>query len=457
VTAPDPSFDSADPREVGLAVTRRLRAAGHQALFCGGAVRDRLLGRPAGDYDVATSAPPEVGARLFPRAVLVGARFGVLVVPGAHHDVEVATFRDDGLYLDGRRPETVAYSDAPRDARRRDFTVNALFEDPETGEIHDYVDGRRDLQARLLRAIGDPEARFGEDHLRMLRAVRQAMQLGFAIEPATREAIRRLAPAVATVSAERIRDEVLKLLRHGRGRGLRLLRDVGLLPHVLPEIEAMRGVPHPPQFHPEGDVFVHTCLVLDGLRIPEDADEETRDDLLLAALFHDVGKPRTLSRDPDGRLRFNTHDRVGETMSETILERLRLPRRQVERVADLVGAHMRFPNLPSMRPAKLRAFLGAKDFSLHLALHEADCGGSHGDLSLAAFCRDRLAAFRDEPVLPPPLLDGAALIALGHRQGPRIGEILRWVRDQQLDGAIHDREEAVRRVRERFPVPGAEA
>jgi poly(A) polymerase len=451
--ADDPSIDSLDALQAGRAVALRLRRAGHEALFCGGAVRDRLLGRSPGDCDVATSAPPEVGQTLFPRAVTVGARFGVLVVPGEHHDVEVATFRDDGLYVDGRRPEGVRFSDAYHDAQRRDFTVNALFEDPETGEVIDHVDGRRDLGARLLRAIGDPEARFREDHLRLLRAVRLAVQLRFAIEPRTKEAVRALAPLVRSVSAERIRDEVVRTLRHGRGAGLRLLRDTGLLPHVLPEVDETRGVPQPPMFHPEGDVFVHTALVLDGVRFPEGTDRETEEDLLLSAVLHDVGKPRTLTRDPDGRIRFNTHDTVGAAMSETMLDRLRLPRRTIDRVSDLVAQHMKFPSLPAMRPAKLRAFLGAPDFPLHLALHEADCGGSHGDLSLAAFCREKVAAFRDEPVLPPPLLRGQDLLAAGYASGPEMGEILRWVREQQLDGALPDRAEAVRRVRERWPRP----
>jgi poly(A) polymerase len=452
-----PGLDAEDARDVALAVVRRLRDAGHEALFCGGAVRDRLLGRPPGDHDVATSASPEEVARLLPRAVLVGARFGVVVVPGAHHAVEVATFRDDGLYVDGRRPETVRYSDAVRDARRRDFTVNGLFEDPVTGVVYDHVGGLPDLRARLLRAIGDAEARFREDHLRLLRCVRQSLELGFAIEPRTWAAVRRLAPLAASVSAERVRDELVRLLRAGRGRGLRLLRDAGLLDVVLPEIARMQGVPQPPRFHPEGDVFVHTCLVLDGVAPPPGTPAEDRDDLLWAALLHDVAKPDTRTTDPDGRIRFNGHESAGAAESEALLRRLKLPRRTIERVRALVGAHMSFPNLPRMRPHRLRRFLGDPDFPLHLSLHEADCGGSHGDLSLAAFCRGRLAHFAAEPVLPPPLLRGGDLIALGYVPGPALGEALRWVRDRQLDGEIRDREEAVRRVRDTFPIPRHEA
>ena len=446
-----PSHDPSDPRVVARGVAARLRDAGHEALFCGGAVRDRLLGIAPGDVDVATSAPPEQTAALFPRSVLVGAQFGTVVVPGEGHDVQVTTFRADGLYIDGRRPTGVVFSDAQTDAQRRDFTVNGLFENPWTGAVTDHVGGLQDLKARLLRAIGDPAARFAEDHLRILRAVRQAVQLHFAIEPRTWAAIRDLAQTVTTVSPERIRVELLKLLRHGRGRGLRLLRDANLLQHVLPEIEAMQGVTQPPKYHPEGDVFVHTCLVLDGLTT-EALSLEDADDLLMSALLHDVAKPPTRTVDPDGRIRFNGHDALGVTMGRRVLERLRFPNRTQERVDDLVGAHMTLPNVPKMRPGKLRTYLAQPDIDLHLALHAADSGASHGDLSLLAFCREKLEALGNERALPPPLLTGADLLSEGYTAGPRMGEMLRFVRDLQLDGQITARDEAVRRVRERFPV-----
>lgn len=439
------------PRDVGRRVAQVLGDAGHVALFCGGAVRDRLLGREAGDMDVATSATPEQTAALFPRAVLVGAQFGTVVVPGAH-DVQVTTFRADGLYIDGRRPTGVVFSDARTDAQRRDFTVNGLFEDPWTGAIQDHVDGLPDLGARLLRAIGDPGARFEEDHLRILRGVRLAVQLGFAIEPRTFQALRDLAPRVAAVSAERIRVELVKTLAHGRGRGLRLLRDANLLPYVLPEVEAMRGVTQPPAFHPEGDVFVHTALVLDGLDLAGRAPEE-REDLLWSALLHDVGKPPTRTVDPDGRIRFNGHDARGVELGGAILERLRVPNRTLDRVADLVGAHMTLPNVPKMRPGKLRAYLAQPDLDLHLALHAADCGASHGDLSLLAFCRERLADLGAQRALPAPLLDGHDLLSQGYAPGPALGEMLRWARDLQLEGQVSTPEEAVRRVRQQFPLP----
>jgi poly(A) polymerase len=450
VVAASPSRDAA------LEVAARLRAAGHVALFAGGCVRDRLLGREPGDHDVATSATPEQAEALFPRAVTVGARFGVVVARVGDVNVEIATFRSDGRYVDGRRPVEVTFSDPPTDASRRDFTVNGLFEDPFTGEVLDYVGGRADLTAQLLRAIGDPEARFREDHLRLLRAVRFAVKLGFAIEPRTFDAIRRLAPLAADVSAERTRDELLKILRFGRGRGLRLLHEAGLLSVLLPEIAAMRGVPQPPPFHPEGDVFVHTALVLDRLDLSA-VPPESQDAVLLGALLHDVGKPPTRSVDPDGRIRFNGHDAQGASMTQTLLERLRLPGRVTDASADLVAKHMVFPNLPKMRPGRLRQFLGNPELPLHLALHRADCGASHGDTSLAAFCEERLAAYTSEPVLPPPLLRGTDLIAAGYRPGPRMGEILAWVRERQLDGDLASPEDAVRRVREAFPPDDPEA
>ena len=443
-------------RREAIAIALRLRAAGHEALLCGGAVRDKLLGRIPSDYDVATSATPEQGAALFPEAVKVGAQFGVLVLPREHGDVELASFRADGLYVDGRRPTQVLYSDPPTDAQRRDFTVNGLFEDPETGAVHDYVDGVADLGRRLVRAIGDPVARFREDHLRILRAVRFALQLRFAIDPSTAAAVRDLAPLVTTVSAERVREELLKILRHGRGQGLRMLRDHGLLAVVLPEIAAMQDVAQPAGFHPEGDVFVHTCLVLDGVRLPPGraGDREAEQDLLLAALLHDVAKPPTMTTDPDGRIRFNGHDKLGVGMAESILARLRFPRRTLERVGALIEAHIQIASTPQMRPSRLRRFLGQEDIDLHLALHEADCGASHGAFDILAFCRAQLAAYAEEPILPPPLLTGRDLLALGYAPGPPLGAMLRWVQDEQLEGRIRSPEEAVRRVRARYPDAG---
>jgi poly(A) polymerase len=450
--ASDPPPDPLDARAAALEVAATLHARGHEALFCGGAVRDRLLGRTPGDYDVATSAPPEVVAPLFPRAILVGAQFGTVVVPVRGHPIQVTTFRADGLYIDGRRPTGVVFSDAATDAQRRDFTVNGLFEDPRTGEVIDHVGGRRDLEARLLRAIGDPAARFEEDHLRLLRCVRQAIQLGFAIEPLTLRALRELAPRVASVAAERIRVELVKLLKAGRGKALRALRDAGLLPHVLPEIEVMQGVTQPPRYHPEGDVFVHTALVLDNLPL-DGLDAEQAEDLVWAALLHDVSKPATRSVGPDGRIRFHGHESAGREASGSLLERLKCSRRTIDRVGDLVGTHMQFPSLPQMRAAKLRRFLAQPDIDLHMRLHGADCGASHGDLSLLEFCRTQLADLGETRALPPPLVTGHDLIAMGVPPGPAMGETLGWIRDLQLEGAVTTKEEAVRRVRERVVPP----
>ncbi len=447
-----------DPKRAeALAVAARLHAAGHQALLCGGAVRDRLLGRGVSDYDVATSATPEQGMALFPEAVTVGAQFGVLVVPREAGDVEVATFRDDGLYVDGRRPDGVQFSDPPRDAQRRDFTVNGLFEDPATGAIADHVGGLPDLERRMLRAIGDAEARFREDHLRILRAVRFAVQLDFAIEPATWRAVCALAPLVRGVSAERIRDELVKIVRHGRGRGLRLLRDAGLLEHVLPEIAVMQGVPQPALYHPEGDVFVHTCLVLDNVQVPAEIDprDDRARDLFMAALLHDIAKPPTKTVDPDGRIRFNGHDVLGVDMAAEVMTRLKFPRRSIERVGELIRAHIQIAFTPQMRKAKLRRFLARDDIDLHIALHQADCAASHGFSDVLAFLRAQRAAFENEPAVPPPLLTGRDLIGLGYPTGPSMGRILRWVQDEQLEGRLDDTAAAVRRVREEFPIgPG---
>ena len=445
-------------RADALEVARRLQEAGHRALLCGGAVRDRLLGRVPTDFDLATSATPEEGAVLFPEAVLVGAQFGVLVLPRPAGDIEVATFRADGLYVDGRRPEGVRFSDPPTDAQRRDFTVNGLFEDPLSGEIHDYVDGRADMHRRMIRAIGDAEARFREDRLRILRAVRFALQLNFDIHPDTRAAMRTLAPTIAEVSAERRRDELIKILRHGRGRGLRLLRDTGLLGPLLPEIEPMLGVTQPPTWHPEGDVFVHTCLVLDNARLPPmyaPGGEEERD-LLLACLLHDVCKPDTRTVDPDGRIRFNGHDVEGAERSRQILERFRLPKRCIERVSELIRRHIHIASTPQMKASKLKRFLAQDDIELHLALHEADCRGSHGLSEIQVFLRTQLDAFANEPLVPPPLLNGRDLIDLGYATGPAMGRILRWVQDEQLEGRLTSREEAVQRVRAEFPTADGE-
>jgi poly(A) polymerase len=414
---------------------RRLRRAGHEAYLAGGSVRDMLLGRTPGDYDIATSATPDEVRALFPRTVEVGAAFGVMRVVADDGEYEVATFRTEGPYLDGRHPSSVRYATAREDALRRDFTINGLFYDPETGSVQDFVGGRADLEARIVRTIGDPEARFAEDHLRMLRAVRQAAELGFEVAPETLAALRRLRAGLRTVSAERIRDEMVRILTGpDPPRGLALLRDTGLLEIVLPEVAAEIGVEQPEAFHPEGDVFEHTRLAVGQLRRPSVA-------LAMATLLHDVGKPGTFRR--ADRIRFDRHDEVGAAIAGQVMERLRFSRREADRVTQLVGRHMIFKDLPHMREARLRRLLAEEAFPELLELHRVDCVASHGDLSTYEWVRERLARIADEPLVPPRLITGNDLIALGLRPGPRIGEILRSVEDARLEGRVRTRDEAL--------------
>lgn len=430
-------------------VARTLRAAGFQALWVGGCVRDALLGLEPKDMDVATDAPPEKVRELFPRAIPVGARFGVVCVIENGVQIEVATFRADGAYHDGRRPESVRFARAEEDAARRDFTINALFHDPETGELLDYTGGRADMEARILRAIGDPARRFEEDALRLLRAVRFAMRFDLTIEPATFAAIRDHAPGIRRISAERVRDELTRIFTGPRpGKALELLDETGLLVEILPEVAAMRGVQQPPEYHPEGDVFIHTVLTLDAL--PPDPPPP----LAIAALLHDVGKPPTFVQ--ADRIRFNQHAAVGAEMAGAICRRLKFSNEERERIVALVRDHMHFLHVREMRPAKLRRFLGQEHFEDHLALHRADCLSSHRNLDNLDYCRERLLGFaRDskEPVLPPPLLKGDALLAAGYTPGPRLGEILRAAHEAQLEGVFHTLEEALAWVRESHPLP----
>ncbi len=418
-----------------LNILHTLRANGHEAFLVGGCVRDLLLGRTPRDFDIATNALPDQIESLFPKTLDIGKAFGIIaVVPDEGKPIEVATYRADAPYADGRHPGAVTFTHAREDALRRDFTVNALFMDADTGEILDFVAGRTDLDARLIRAIGDPAVRFGEDHLRMLRAVRFASTLGFTIEPATVAAIRQLAPQIRRISAERIRDELFRLLTESQkaGEALDLLRGSGLLREILPEIEAMVGVEQPPEFHPEGDVFTHTRLMLDGL--PQNPSLT----LALSVLFHDVGKPPTaqLVTLPDGtpRWRFECHASVGADMTRDILERLRTPRALIDEVCAIIGNHMRLADAPKMRPAKLRRLLGAPTFENDLELHRLDCLSSHALLDIYDFLKAEKDKFAAEPVLPPPLVTGRDLIAIGHKPGPHFSEILQALYDRQLEG-----------------------
>jgi len=427
-------------------VAGSLRGAGHQAYLVGGCVRDLLLGRPPKDFDVSTDAPPERIVELFPGSGKVGAHFGVVLVRGSGGHVEVATFRSDRDYTDGRRPSSVRFETDPRqDVLRRDFTINGLMMDPETGEILDFVDGRADLEKGLVRAIGDPEIRFREDRLRMLRAVRFAARLRFAIEPATLAAIRRHRGAIADVSAERVRDELARILTEGGARyGFELLDATGLVENLLPEVAAMKGVAQPPEFHPEGDVWVHTLLLLEKFERPTAT-------LAWGALLHDVGKPPTFR--VAERIRFDGHVEEGVRLAHGILGRLRFSREDQEQVEALVENHMRFKDAHRMKESTLKRFLRLPRFAEHLELHRLDCLASSGRLDNYEFVRRKLTELPEEELKPAPLLTGRDLIAVGYTPGPDFSKILAAVDDAQLEGRIHSREEALQLVGELFGPP----
>lgn len=426
-------------RESALHLARQLRRAGHEAWFAGGCVRDKWLGHDPKDYDIATSATPAEVVRLFPGSNEVGAHFGVVVAKHGGHHVEIATFRTDGSYKDGRRPDAVTFSTAPEDAKRRDFTINGLFEDPESGDILDYVGGLADLESRTLRAIGDPSARFTEDALRLLRAVRFSTTLGFPIEPATHEAIRRNARLIARISPERIRDEFSKILvSPDRRQGIELLVETGLVDHFIPEVLALIGCEQPPEWHPEGDVYTHTLIMLDMLGA--DAPLE----LCLAVLLHDIAKPPTRTFDEAAnRIRFNGHDALGAEMAREILNRLKYPNAVVNAVVPMVARHMQFMNVRNMRTAKLKRFMAAPNFEEEMELHRVDCASSNGFTDNYEFIRAKESEFAAEPLIPPPLVTGKDLIARDLTPGPRFKELLEAIQTEQLEGRLTDRESAL--------------
>jgi poly(A) polymerase len=419
----------------------RLRSQGHIALLVGGCVRDQLLGIGAKDYDIATSALPEQIAALFPRAQSVGAHFGVsLVVAEPGVEVEVATFRSEGDYSDGRRPNQVAFvTDPALDARRRDFTVNGLFADPFSGEVFDYVDGRADLRAKVIRAIGDASLRFREDHLRMLRAVRFAARLDFSIEAGTLGAIRSQAADIRLISAERIREELIRILIEGHARyGFELLDSTGLLEQILPEVKAFQGVEQPPEFHSEGDVWTHVLIMLDQMRNPSPT-------LALGVLLHDVGKPATFRR--ADRIRFDGHAEVGARMAQEILQRLKLANQDVRQVCLLVANHMKFKDVVNMRLSTLKRFLTLPGFEELLELHRLDCAASNGYTDSYNFAKSKLTEFCIDELRPPSLIDGDDLIAAGYLPGPHFKKALSAVETAQLEGEIHSKDEAFALVR----------
>jgi tRNA nucleotidyltransferase/poly(A) polymerase len=430
------------------ALVDRLRGAGHVAYFAGGCVRDLVRGERPKDIDIATDARPEEVQKIFRRTYAVGAHFGVVVVLENDLQFEVATFRSDGAYLDGRHPTGVIFSSPEEDARRRDFTINGMFFDPPNDAVIDFVGGRQDLKARIIRAIGDPVQRFAEDRLRLLRAIRFATVLQFEIEPATWAAIVQTAAAIREISAERIRDELVRIfLSPQRVRGWDLLDASGLMKEILPELETMKGCEQPPQFHPEGDVFQHTRLMLQLL------PDEVSLPLVLSVLFHDIGKPPTATVDPEGRIRFNGHDRIGAEMTEALMTRLRFSRAEIDATVEAVRQHMVFKDVPNMRVAKLKRFIARPTFADELELHRVDCTSSHGMLDNYEFLRRKQKEFANEPIIPPPFVTGHDLIALGMKPGPRFAEILEAVETQQLEGALRDRAEALAWVKEKYASP----
>lgn len=465
-------------KSFAISIVRTLRDHGQQAYLVGGCVRDLLLGREPADYDVATDATPEAVMRIFPETYAVGAQFGVVLVPAPKplrendtaianetsrslvsaesndvwsvksksHTVEVATFRSDIGYSDGRHPDQVQFSRDPReDVQRRDFTINGLLLDPLSNEVLDFVGGQNDLNAKIIRAIGNPTRRFGEDKLRMLRAIRFAGRFQYIIEPETFEAIQQLAPEIHQVARERVRDELTRMLTEGHARfAFELLDRSALLHEVLPEIEAMRGVEQPPEFHPEGDVFVHTLLLLEKLPHPCPLA------LAWGALLHDVGKPPTFRRAPD-RIRFYDHVHVGVKMAEAICQRLRFSNDDTEQILALIENHMRFMHVDRMKTSTLKRFMRLPGFKDHLELHRLDCESSHGNLHAYNFMREKQAELPPSAVRPALLVTGDDLVEAGYEPGPRFREILTAVEDAQLEGRLHSKDQAMRFVRREFP------
>jgi len=432
-------------REAATTAVSRLQQAGHTTYWAGGCVRDRLLGTEPIDYDIATSAHPDQVLASFPGATAVGKSFGVVVAPCHAWTFEIATFRRDHTYHDGRRPSSVSFVTAEEDAARRDFTINAMFYDPIADRLHDYVGGQDDIATGVVRCVGNAEERFTEDHLRMLRAVRFAMRLGFRLDDATANAIQKHAAAVARISAERIQGELTRMLMEARqpGQAILMLEALGVLPVILPEVAAMRGQAQPPEFHPEGDVLTHTAIMLDAMRW-RDAT------LAYAVLFHDLGKPVTAILDGE-RIRFNCHAERGAEMADAILTRYRFPTRFIADVSHCVRNHMHFLDVTRMRRATLRRLIGAPTFPTELELQRLDCEASHGLLDNYTFLKAAQEAMADEPALPPAWVNGRDILALGIAAGPSVGTWLRMAYDAQLEGGVENREELLEWLKRQLP------
>jgi len=435
-------------KQHALQVIQTWHQAGFLAFLVGGCVRDLLLNREPADYDISTDATPDDVMRIFPKTYAVGAQFGVvLVAVDENETVEVATFRSDVGYSDGRHPDEVRFTKSPQeDVQRRDFTINGLLLDPLTDEVLDYVGGRKDLEDGIIRTIGDPEKRFGEDKLRMLRAVRFASRFGYILEMNTMTAIQKLAPQISQVSAERVRDELTKMLTEGKARlAFFMLYASRLLQQVLPEIAAMKGVEQPPEFHPEGDVFIHTLLLLDSLPHP------CSPTLAWGALLHDVGKPATFRKAPD-RIRFDNHVDVGVKIAEGICQRLHFSNEDTGQVIALVDNHMRFMDAMRMNESTLKKFLRMPKFEEHLELHRLDSLASNGYMGSYDFVKGKLASTPPEVMRPAPLVTGDQLIAAGYQPGPRFKEILAVIEDAQLENRLTNHEEAMAFIRREFPL-----
>ena len=432
--------------KAALEIVRRLKDDGYEACWVGGCVRNKIMEIPSEDIDIATSARPDSVQEIFSKTCAVGAKFGVVIVIIDETSTEVATFRSDGAYLDKRHPSEVQFSNARKDAMRRDFTVNALFWDPVSGDLHDFVDGLDDIRRKVIRCIGRPEERFSEDALRLLRAIRFSARFAFTIEEQTWSAILRNSSSINSISPERIRDELIKIFTGPNpGSALEMLERSGLLRVTLPEIQAMKGVPQPEKFHPEGDCFEHVKLCLEWLRDPSTT-------LAFGCLLHDVGKPPTYQE--SDRIRFDNHTKVGAKIAEDICRRLRFSNREREAIVDLVYRHMHFLSVRDMKKSTLKKFLSHPNIEEDLELHRADCLASHGNLENYHFCMEQLEIFRkeEEKIIPEPLINGNDLINEGYKPGPVFKEILSRVEEAQLEEEVSSKEEAMKLVKKEFPL-----
>ncbi len=430
-------------------VVVELRKAGHKAFCVGGCTRDTLLGIEPKEYDITTSATPQEVSEIFPHTVPIGVSFGVILVITGKYQFEVATFRKDQSYTDGRHPDKVIYSsEEQEDVRRRDFTINGMLYDLIEEEVIDYVDGIRDIKSKIVQTIGDPYERFNEDKLRMMRAIRFSSRYNFELNLDTFQAIEKLAVDITQVSSERIRDEITKIITQSNpGHGLNMLSVSGLLKYILPDVEIMNGVEQPPEFHPEGDVFIHTCLVLDKLH--KNQGGVVSPELAIGALLHDVGKPPTFS--VSDRIRFNGHDKLGADMSKKICRELKFSNKQIEVIYALIRDHLKFKDVFNMKKSTLKRFIGMPHFEEHMALHLADCQASHGLTAAYDFVMEKYNDFEEEEIKPAPLISGRELIEMGYKPGPRFSDILNFGEEAQLEGEITNTQEAIEAVLENYP------